>query len=272
MKDLRDELKSENETIRLELKTDIEIVEKQALWAGIKPGMRVADIACGPGKTTLCLHRLVQPAGTTVGLDISEKRIDYAKKEYHQMGIDYICADIRKPLAGLGEFDFVWARFILEYFKSSTFEIVKNLSDIIKPGGILCLIDLDHNSLNHFGLPRKVEKSVKRLIHSLEKSADFDPYIGRKLYSFMYDLDYQQIDVAIAAHHLIFGPLSDIDALNWIKKAELASKISGYLFNEYEGGFNEFQQEFIRSFSDKRRFTYTPIICCRGQKPLETKK
>jgi len=46
-------MESDEETLRLDLKTDGKIVESQALWAGIKPGMRVADLGFGSGKTTL---------------------------------------------------------------------------------------------------------------------------------------------------------------------------------------------------------------------------
>ena len=75
-------------------------------------------------------------------------------------------------------------------------------------------------------------------------------------------------DVTIAAHHLIFGELSEIDAFNWKKKIEIAGKLSEYPFAEYEGRYEEFCREFTSCFSDPRRFTYTPAICCRGRKPF----
>ena len=34
-------------------------------------------------------------------------------------------------------------RFVLEYYAASSFDIVKNIVEILKPGGIVCLIDLD---------------------------------------------------------------------------------------------------------------------------------
>ena len=262
-------MESEEETLRLELKTDQNKLEQQAVWAGIKQGMRVADIGCGPGKSTYYLHNLVQPYGSAIGVDISEKRIRYAREKYRNNEIDFVHADIREPLTHLGLFDFVWVRFILEYFRSTSFEIVKNISDMLKPGGILCLIDLDYNCLSHFGLPDKTERTISNIIHSLEENADFDPYVGRKLYSFLYDLGYQEIDVDLAAHHLIFGTLNDTDLFNWTQKAEMVAKESIYPFDEYKGGYEEFYQEFKRCFTETRRFTYTPIICCRGRKPAK---
>lgn len=261
-------MENSEETLRLDLKTDAKIVEKQALWAGIKPGMRVADLGYGSGKTTFYLHKLVQPNGEVVGVDIAEDRIKYAKKHYHKKGIEYILRDIRDPLDDLGMFDFIWVRFVLEYYRSQSFDIVKNISSILKPGGIMCLIDLDYNCLNHFGLSQKLRGTFHEIMKALEKNADFDPYVGIKLYSFLFDLGYQDIDANMAPHHLIFGEATEIDTFNWKKKVEVAVKRSGYQFKGYKGGYEEFFEEFMRFFSDPRRFTYTPLISCKGRKVL----
>jgi ubiquinone/menaquinone biosynthesis C-methylase UbiE len=268
MQQFRYLMENDAEAIRLDLKTDNKTIERQALWAGIKPGMCVADIGCGSGKSTFYLQQMVQPKGTATGIDFSDKRIAYAKKHYSGKGINFICRDICKPLDDLGRFDFIWVRFTLEYFLSESFEIVKNISRILKPGGILCLIDLDYNCLSHFGLSPKLEKSIVEIINTLENHANFDPYVGRKLYSFLCDLGYQNIDVNLEPHHLIFGKLQETDDFNWTKKVEVAVKECGYQFQEYPGGYEEFFEEFKTFFSDPRRFTYTPVIVCRGNKPL----
>ena len=267
MYDLDYLMESEEEVFRLETKTDSAVVEKQALWAGIKSGMRVADMGCGSGKTTAILHKLVQPRGTVVGVDGSERRIEYAREHYGSEGIEFVCKDIRDPFDELGVFDFVWVRFILEYHSSNGFEIVQNISRIVKPGGILCLIDLDHNGLSHFGLSERLERTIFDFTETLEKKANFDPYAGRKSYSYLYKLGYENLDVHVEAHHLIFGKLTDVDAYNWIKKITVASKKVNFEFREYKGRYEEFMEEFMRFFTDPGRFTYTPVISVRGCRP-----
>lgn len=261
-------MESEDEAIRLDLKTDIETVKKQAWWAGIKPGMSVADICCGSGKTTFILHQLAQPGGITVGIDGSEDRIKYAKEKYGGKGIEFRCKNILEPFDEIEMFDFVWVRFALEYYLSNSFDVVKNISSVVKPGGILCLIDLDYNCLTHYGLSEKLEGTLLGLMKDLREKANFDPYAGRKIYSYLYKLGYQKIYVDVGAHHLIFGELSDVNAFNWAKKIEVASRRVNYQFQRYEGGYEEFLKEFKGFFSDPGRFTYTPIILCRGHKPL----
>jgi len=255
------------EAIRLDLKTDRPSVTRQAMWAGIQPGMRVVDIGCGSGITTGYLHKLIQPGGEIVGIDASESRISHAVEQYGTNGIEFVCRDFTTPLDDLGKFDFVWVRFVLEYHRSKSRDIVKNLTRLLRPEGILCLIDLDYNCLSHFGLSARLENTINGIMRALEKDHDFDPYQGRKLYAYLFDLDYRDISVDVAMHHLIYGELNDVDAYNWTKKVEIAAKRSGYRFDEYAGGYDEFVEEFKVFFADPRRFTYTPIISCRGCKP-----
>ena len=261
-------MESKDESFRLDLKTDSLTVEKQALWAGLKPGMRVADIGCGSGKTASILHQLVKPEGETVGIDFSEERLRHAKQYYNAPNLSYICRNINASLKDLGKFDFIWMRFFLEYHNSKSFNIVKNISECLKPGGIMCLIDLDYNCLNHYGIPDRLEKTICKIVDILQHDADFDPYVGKKLYSFLYDLGYEDIDVTVAPHHLIFGKLKVIDEFNWTKKVEVAVKNSGFEFEDYKSGYDGFLKEFREAFSNPRRFTYTPVIACRGTKAI----
>lgn len=260
-------MESDEESVRLDRKTATDAVEKQALWAGIEPGMRVADLGCGAGKTTFVLNQLVGPAGSAVGIDMSPQRLDYAESHYSHAGIEYVCKDIREPLNDLGMFDFVWVRFVLEYYRHESFDIVKNISKILKPGGILCLIDLDCNCLRHFGLSERLEKYLIEIMEIMENKFNFDPYAGIKLYAYLYDLDYQDINVNLTPHNLIYGELKETDNYNWTKKVEMAAKTSGCRFQDYEDGYEGFFKEFLDFFSDHRRFTYTPLISCRGRKP-----
>ena len=86
------------------------------------------------------------------------------------------------------------------------------------------------------------------------------------LYSYLYDLGFRDIDAKIAHDHVIFGELQEKDAFNWLKKLEAARK-SGFTFDEYAGGYDEFAADFLSFFADPRRFTYSPVIVCCGVKP-----
>ncbi|MBK5100592.1 MAG: class I SAM-dependent methyltransferase [Desulfobacteraceae bacterium] len=261
-------MESPEETVRLEMKTDPEVVRQQAKWCGVKPGLRVLDVGCGPGKTSSILYEMIMPGGELVGLDFSEERIYRARQQYGgKPGLQFLVSDYTAPLDGLGNFDLIWARFVLEHNLLESPAIVENLTACLRPGGYLCLLDLDHNCLNHYGLPPAMERVLFQIMAVLEDKYNFDPYAGRKLYAYLYDLGYREIQVDLMAHHLIYGKTSEVDVFNWTKKTEIVLRKAPGIFDSYQGGQAGFFSDFIQFFNDSRRFTYTPLILCKGKKP-----
>lgn len=261
-------MENEEETHRLEWKTDPKDLRQQARWCGIKPGQRILDLGCGPGKTTSILHDLVQPGGSVVGLDASPERIAHAQKSYgNKEGIEFVVHDFLKPLNGLGTFDAVWVRFVLEYFHRQSRDIVRNIADSLNPGGYLCLVDLDHNALNHYELPAALAKILPIISRHLEEVYNFDAYAGRKLYAHLFDLGFEDIEVNVTAHHVIYGKTRAVDSFNWTKKIEVMAPRLADLLETYPGGYQQFTVDFRDFFHSPRRFTYTPLILCSGRKP-----
>jgi len=259
-----------DEAVRLDIKTDPGAVREQALLCGISPGARVLDVGCGSGRTSSILHEIVGPCGEVIGVDYSESRLDYARQHFGgKPGISFHFADFTRPMEDLGQFDYIWVRFVLEYFLNEAKDIVINLTDNLKPNGRLCLLDLDHNSLNHYPLPEEMEEKLYAAFVSSAEQFNFDPYAGRKLYSYLYDQKYRDIRVEIVAHHLIYGELRPQDEYNWTRKFFVSASKYQNVFIDYPGEINGFFRDFHRIFSDPRRFTYTPMIICSGTKPAE---
>jgi SAM-dependent methyltransferase len=256
------------EALRLELKTDPEAVRGQAIWCGVQPGMHVLDAGCGPGKVTSILYEMIQPRGKVLGVDYSEEHIRYAKKHYgNPSGVEFRFHDLRRPLEAMGPFDLIWVRFVLEYNRVESLEIIRNLDAVLKPGGCLCLLDLDYNCLSHYPLPAPMEKTLVELMKLLEPRFNFDAYAGRKLYSYLYDLAYQNVALHLLPHHLFYGKVKAEDIFNWVKKVEIVSLKAKELFEDYPGGRSGFFEDFKSFFLHPRRFTYTPLILCKGMKP-----
>lgn len=261
-------MESRREIERLEAKTRGRDVAEQARWAGLRPGHRVADLGCGSGKTSLHLFEAAAPDGTVVGIDASAERTAHADRTYARPGLSFVRRDVRRPLADLGAFDFVWVRFLLEYFRSEARTIVRRACELLRPGGVVCLADLDHNSLGHHDPPPRLIRALEGVMADLQRRRDFDPYAGRKLYAHLYDLGLEEIRVDVRPHHLIYGELDAADRFNWEQKVRAAVRRSSYPFDaDYPDGADGFVREFRRFFADPRRFTYTPLILCRGRKP-----
>jgi ubiquinone/menaquinone biosynthesis C-methylase UbiE len=257
-------MESGEEGHRLDLKTRPDDVVVQACWAGITAGMHVLDVGCGVGKTTSILKEVVGATGTVTGLDFSASRLADARRRYGRQGIRFMQHDMRQPFEPEAQFDAIWMRFLLEYFRDDPLSIVRNVTRRLKPGGILCLIDLDHNCLNHHGHSDRLERTIREVLRCLEVNHNFDPYAGRRLYAHLIDLSCQEIRIEAGAHHLFFGALEGKDAYNWMRKIDVAAQHSGCDFAEYGGDYQAAREDFQNFLTDPRRFTYTPIIMARG--------
>ncbi|HOS97157.1 MAG TPA: methyltransferase domain-containing protein [Deltaproteobacteria bacterium] len=261
-------MENPEEALRLDVKTDPEAVAAQARLCGIGPGMRVLDGGCGSGKTSAVLSGVVRPGGSVVGIDFGEDRIRFARKTYGETaGVEFACRDLRHSLEDLGEFDAVWMRFVLEYYRQGALDIVRNTALALKPQGRMCLLDLDYNCLSHYPLGPGMEAVLHRLVETMALKYNFDPYAGRRLYAYLYGLGFRDIRVDLVPHHLIYGELRPSDDFNWIKKIEMASRRAPELFHEYPGGYEGYFRDFNAFFHDPGRFTYTPLIVCTGLRP-----
>jgi SAM-dependent methyltransferase len=211
---------------------------------------------------------MIQPEGSIVGIDFSEERISHAKEHYGgKNGIEFCRQDLRESLEALGQFDIIWIRFVLEYYRDGAIDIVKNMINCLKPGGQLCLLDLDYNCLNHYDLPEPMASILPKIMSAVDEQYNFDTFAGRKLYSFLYDSGFENIDMELMAHNLIYGEIKDKDKFNLTKKIEAAVKKVGSLLKSYPGGYDQFCSDFMKYLIDPRRFTYTPLLLCKGTRP-----
>ncbi|HTX73587.1 MAG TPA: methyltransferase domain-containing protein [Rectinemataceae bacterium] len=258
-------MESEEESKRLGIKTDTVELESMARRAGLAAGMRVLDVACGAGLSTSILGGIVGAGGSAVGIDSSAERIEQARGRYGGGRLSFALRDFLHPIEDLGSFDFAWVRFALEYYREECFDIAHNVASAVAEGGILCLVDLDHNSLNHYGISPRLETALVSAMRQLEERANFDPYAGRKLYSHLYRMGFEDIRVEVGAHHLIYGALRDSDGYNWGTKIEVLSRRLCFDIPGYESP-GEFLEDFMAFFRDPGRFTYTPVIAAWGRK------
>ena len=68
---------------------------------------------------------------------------------------------------------------------------------------------------------------------------------------------------------VLFAPSMNVNMWNNVAVQQNVARMkkAGYHFEGYKDGYEEFFEEFKRFFSNPRRFTYTPVICCSGSKP-----
>ena len=105
--------------------------------AGIQPGQRVLDVACGTGVLTREIHQRVGPSGSVTGLDLNPDMLAVASNL--TPGIDWQKGDAQSLPYPDGSFDAVVCHFALMFFNDR----VKALSEmlrVVKPGGKIATI------------------------------------------------------------------------------------------------------------------------------------
>jgi SAM-dependent methyltransferase len=117
------------------------------LDAGIRRGMRVADLGCGVGMVTALLAYLVGPEGDVVGIDASAEQLAQARE---RLKTDYTntrfvqanATDTRLPP---GSFDLVYCRFLLIHLAEPE-QALREMRTLLKPNGIVVCEDGDLTS------------------------------------------------------------------------------------------------------------------------------
>lgn len=104
-------------------------------------GVRVLDVGCGFGDSTIAIARLVGPRGEAVGVDCAEKFVRAAEREAAQAGVSnarFFKADVQADDLG-GPYDFAFARFGTMFFTMPG-AALRNIRTALKPGGVLTQI------------------------------------------------------------------------------------------------------------------------------------
>lgn len=112
----------------------------------LEPGMRVADIGCGPGKLTVLMAQQVGPTGEVCALDIRSTRLRRAQERVRAAGLK----NVRFVLAGAGEgklqpnyFDrAVLVTVLGEIREESRGAALAEIFQALKPGGILSVTEV----------------------------------------------------------------------------------------------------------------------------------
>lgn len=111
--------------------------------AGVGPGMRVADLGCGPGDVTLAAARRVGPTGSVVGVDDAARPLERARRRAegaHLATVSFEQGDVLswEPAEPL---DAVVGRLILLHLPDPAAAIVR-AAELVRPGGIVAFADI----------------------------------------------------------------------------------------------------------------------------------
>jgi ubiquinone/menaquinone biosynthesis C-methylase UbiE len=108
---------------------------------GLQPGMRVLDVACGSGASTLPAARRVGPTGKVIGVDLSDQMLAMGRDKARRAHLDQIefrLGDMSSTGFPDASFDAVVCVFGVS-FAPDMERLVAELWRMVKPGGRLAV-------------------------------------------------------------------------------------------------------------------------------------
>lgn len=125
-----------------------------------RPGHRVLDVGCGAGEVARQLAARVAPDGDVVAVDISAVTVAIAAGRHDGGRVRYAVGDVAALDFPDGTFDRVRTERVLQHVADPD-GAVAELARVTRPGGRVCLIDTDWESIAVDGLPDEVVVPVR---------------------------------------------------------------------------------------------------------------
>lgn len=135
--------------------------EREAKWRprdflrrwGIRPGLRVADLGCGPGFWTRPLAELVGAEGRVWAVDVSPEMLKRLRDRGAAPNVHLIQATLPDVPLASGCADWVWVAFA--YHEVEAFaEFARALRRLVRPGGQVFVLEWRPDGASPQGAPR----------------------------------------------------------------------------------------------------------------------
>ena len=130
----------------------------------LKPGERVADLACGPGYFTIPIARSVGPTGRVWAVDIEPRMLERAREHADAARltqIDYVLAAADDPKLPPGRIDTIFIVNTYHHFDDRRAYVAK-LRQALAPGGRIVVIDFVPKSREERGFGPPLEMQLPR--------------------------------------------------------------------------------------------------------------
>lgn len=164
------------------------------LRAGLRPGMRALELACGTGAMTRVIAELIGPDGSLVAVDNSDDQLETARAACGGLGsIEFIRADAGATGLEEASFDLVYFR-LLAMHHPDPLRLLKHVRNLLKPGGALVCEEAAIDST--FTDPPYAEQLI---LHEMatalgsERGCDFN--IARRLGSLIQEAGFGELEV-----------------------------------------------------------------------------
>jgi len=252
-------MEDDREAQRLTQKVDAASWIERYYIPYLSSAKQVLDVGCGPGALAAEIAGRFSDK-SIVGVDASENRLEFARKNHVYPNLSFECADSTKLPFPDQHFDVVYSRLMLEYLQSPE-TAISEMARVCKPGGHVILQDLDGQIVWHHPVP-EFEADIQTVLDELKKTG-FDVFVGRKLFLHAKNAALTNVTVKLDPYHLYAGQIPDNELDDWELKLDIAipqiEKVHG------KDKALEFKQQFLSYLKDENTLTYSVMFTVVGQ-------
>ena len=180
--------------------------------------------------------------------------------------MDFVRGDSHAMEFPSNRFDLVYSRMLLEYLRNKE-QAVREMVRVCRPGGTVLLQDLDGQLLWHYPEDAEMQRTSEKVVDALAATG-FDPFVGRKLFSFAQKAGLQHIDVQVESYHLIAGVVGPEILKQWELKLEIAAPQLKKVLGS-ETAAKEHAKRFLEYLRRPDTLTYSTVFTVSGKKPLQ---
>lgn len=236
-------------------------LEQQILnGCGLQPGMKVLDLACGPGIVSCLLARLVGD-GHVTGVDLSDDLLSEARATAAQQGLNnlqFSQGDVYKLDLPDNSFDFIYARFLFQHLEHPG-RALAEARRVLKPGGLIAIADVDDNWLTLYPEPASFRSFTERAAQVQAKRGG-DRTVGRKLGAKLVESDFASVQVGVyTVGSAELGMKGLLDLTTGFKYQQLAAEDKELAVKE--------KSEIYSLLDHPNAWGFVGIFVATGQKP-----
>ena len=181
---------------------------RMLLEAGLRPGMRVLDVACGVGTVTCWIAEQVGERGAVVAADISPDQLAVARETWASceglQPVEFIEASAYDTGLPAESFDLVHTRLLLCHLNRPE-DAIAEFYRLLKPGGVFVCHDLYLSGMLSVPLTNAWTRSTE-IGHALGRSIGVDYDHGLKLPTRMLEAGFSSPKVSFDMPVYMRGP------------------------------------------------------------------
>ena len=175
------------------------------LEAGLKPGMRVLDMACGVGTVTRWIAEQVGERGSVVAADVSPDQLAVARATCEGLSqVEFIEANVYETGLPSESFDLVHTRLLLCHLNRPQ-DAIAEFYRVLKPGGVFVCSDLYVSSMLSVPMTRAWTRSME-ITGALGERIGVDYNHGLKLPMRMLEAGFRKPEVSFDTPVYMCGP------------------------------------------------------------------